>query len=118
MDFNAWGGVSRNGFVKKLYPIEIKSKFRIKHIVQVRVMVGRFAQYTKVLMKEYEGYEICPILAAVDISDEHRDLLWAEGIHVINVVDGKLFELATPSPADDDKSDNPGPVCIDVRRHQ
>ena len=89
MEVDAWG-VSRNG-TGAAYIVEIKSKFRDKHIKQVWQLVERF----RIHQSEYRARAVYPMLAVVDISDEGRAMVWNAGIHLIEIDDG-VFQYAKP----------------------
>ena len=97
-------GVSRDG-AKIAYIIETKTTFKEADIKQIKRTVESFRR-----VAGYEDHEICPILTAVNISEEACDRLWKqEGIHVITVTDGGLFDLATPPPVLSKEPKDPGP---------
>ena len=89
MEVDAWG-VSRNG-TGAAYIVEIKSKFRDKHIKQVWQLVERF----RIHQSEYRARAVYPMLAVVDISDKGRAMVWNAGIHLIEINDG-VFQYAKP----------------------
>ena len=89
VEVDAWG-LSRNG-MGTAYLVEIKSKFREKHIAQVWKQVERF----RIHYSEIWGRPVYPMLAVVDISDRGRKKVWNAGIHLIEVNDG-VFQYATP----------------------
>ena len=89
LEVDAWG-VSRNG-TGAAYLVEIKSKFRHKHIKQVWQLVERF----RIHKSEYRKRAVYPMLAVVDISDAGRATVWNAGIHLIEINDG-VFQYAKP----------------------
>ena len=89
LEVDAWG-VSRNG-TGAAYIVEIKSKFRDKHIKQVWQLVKRF----RVHKSKYRARAVFPMLAVVDISDKGRAMVWNAGIHLIEINDG-VFRYAQP----------------------
>ena len=90
LEVDAWG-LSRNG-TGAAYLVEIKSKFRDKHIEQVWQLVERFRSYQTDYREQRAVY---PMLAAVQISEEQRRKVWAAGIHLIDINDG-VFRYAEP----------------------
>ncbi len=89
LEVDAWG-VSRNG-TGAAYIVEIKSRFRKKHIKQVRQIVKRF----RIHKSKYRVRAVYPMLAVVDISDKGRAMVWNAGIHLIEINDG-VFRYAMP----------------------
>ena len=89
MEVDAWG-VSRNG-TGEAYIVEIKSRFREKHIKQVWQLVERF----RIHKSEFRKRAVYPVLAVVDISDAGRATVWNAGIHLIEINDG-VFQYAKP----------------------
>lgn len=90
LEVDAWGE-ARNGEAA-VYLIEIKSKFRPhKHIGQVWRHVEKFRRY----MPSYRDYDVYPMVAAVEISEDGRRDVWNNGIYLIDVADG-IFDLAKP----------------------
>ena len=90
LEIDAWGE-ARNGEAA-VYLVEIKSKLRTpKHIGQVWNQVEKFRRY----MPDYQGYDVSPMLAAVEITDDEREQVWKNGIYLIDVADG-VFDLAKP----------------------
>ncbi len=89
LEVDAWG-VARNG-VDAVYLVEIKSKFKPRHIRQIWRLVELFRHH----MSQYYHYSVFPILAVVEVSEAHRRQIWEQGIHVIDVADG-VFSLSRP----------------------
>ena len=89
MEVDAWG-VSRNG-TGEAYLVEIKSRFRKKHIKQIWQTVRRF----RIHKSRYRARAVYPMLAVVDISDKGRAMVWNAGIHLIEINDG-VFRYAQP----------------------
>ena len=89
VEVDAWG-LSRNG-TGTAYLVEIKSKFREKHIAQVWKQVERF----RIHYSEIRERPVYPMLAVVDISEEGREKVWNAGIHLIEIDDG-VFQYAKP----------------------
>ena len=89
VEVDAWG-LSRNG-TGTAYLVEIKSKFREKHIAQIWKQVERF----RIHYSEIWGRPVYPMLAVVDISDRGRKKVWNAGIHLIEINDG-VFQYAKP----------------------
>ena len=89
LEVDAWG-VSRNGN-GAAYLVEIKSKFRDKHIKQVWQLVKRF----RIHKSKYRARAVYPMLAVVDIDDKGRAMVWNAGIHLIEINDG-VFRYAQP----------------------
>ena len=89
MEVDAWGA-SRNG-TGAAYVVEIKRKFRKKHIKQVWQLVKRF----RIHKSRYRARAVYPMLAVVDISDAGRATVWNAGIHLIEINDG-VFRYAKP----------------------
>ena len=89
VEVDAWG-LSRNG-TGTAYVVEIKSKFREKHIAQVCKQVERF----RIHYSEIRERPVYPMLAVVDISEEGREKVWNAGIHLIEIDDG-VFQYAKP----------------------
>ncbi len=89
LEVDAWG-VARNG-VDAVYLVEIKSKFKPRHIRQIWRLVELFRHH----MSQYHQYSVFPILAVVEVSEAHRRQIWEQGIHVIDVADG-VFSLSRP----------------------
>ena len=87
MEVDAWG-VSRNG-TKAVYLVEVKSRFKPKHIKQVLRHVEQFRK----CFEQYRNREVYPVLAAVQISDRNRRRLWEAGVYLIDIADG-VFSLA------------------------
>ena len=71
--------------------MEIKRKFRKKHIKQVWQLVKRF----RIHKSRYRARAVYPMLAVVDISDAGRATVWNAGIHLIEINDG-VFRYAKP----------------------
>ncbi len=86
LEVDAWG-LSRNG-TGVAYIVETKSKFRDEHIEQIWKLVERFRCYR-------EEQAVYPMLAAVQISEEQRQRVWAEGIYLIDINEG-VFRYAEP----------------------
>ncbi len=86
LEVDAWG-LSRNG-TGAAYIVETKSKFRDEHIEQIWQLVERIRCYQ-------EEPAVYPMLAAVQISEEQRQRVWAAGIYLININDG-VFRYAKP----------------------
>ena len=89
---------SRDGIA---YIVETKANFEEADIKQIKRTVESFRRFLNSFetYEAYKDYEIYPILLTENISEEACDRLWnQERIHVINVTDGRLFELATPPP--------------------
>lgn len=86
---DGWG-VARNG-TGAVYLIEIKSRFKPRHIRQV----WRHVELFRRLNPEHQDSAVYPILAVVEIRDSHRDMIWQSGIHLIDVSDG-VFEWSRP----------------------
>ncbi len=89
LEVDAWG-VARNG-VEAVYLVEVKSRFRPRHIRQIWRQVELFRQY----MTMYCDHSVYPMLAVVEVSKAHRCQIWEQGIHVIDVADG-VFSLSSP----------------------
>ena len=89
VEVDAWG-LSRNG-TGTAYLVEIKSKFREKHIAQVWKQVERF----RIHYSEIWEQAVYPMLAVVDISEEGREKVWNAGFHLIEINDG-VFQYAKP----------------------
>ena len=89
LEIDGWG-VARNG-TKAAYLVEVKSRFKPEYIEQVLRHVEQFRK----CFEQYRHHEVYPIVAAVQISDEDRRLVWKAGIHLIDIADG-VFELTKP----------------------
>ena len=87
LEVDAWGK-ARNG-TGAAYLVEVKSKFKPKHIDQVFRIVEKFREYKP----EYRNQDVYPVLAVVEISARHRELVWSSGIYLIDIADG-VFRLA------------------------
>ena len=85
------GVVSRNG-MGTAYLVEIKSKFREKHIAS---RYGNRWSVFGFIIRKYWGRPVYPMLAVVDISEEGREKVWNAGIHLIEIDDG-VFQYAKP----------------------
>ncbi len=86
LQVDAWG-LSRNG-TGVAYIVKTKSKFRDEHIEQIWQLVELFRCYR-------EEQAVYPMLAAVQISEEQRQRVWAEGIYLIDINEG-VFRYAEP----------------------
>ena len=80
-------GVAQNG-VRAVYLVEIKSKFEMKHIEQVRRQVRKFRKY----FPQFENWGVYPVIAAVQITKKQRPKVWDSGVYLIEVSDG-VFRL-------------------------
>ena len=89
LEVDGWA-TARNG-TGAAFLVEIKSRFKPKHIKQVWRIVEKFRQYKT----EYRHQPVYPILAVVEITDRHREQVWNSGIYLIEIADG-VFEMAKP----------------------
>ena len=89
LEVDVWA-TARNG-TGAAFLVEIKSKFKPKHIKQVWRIVEKFRLYKT----DYRHQPVYPILAVVEITERHRELVWKSGIHLIDIADG-VFSLAKP----------------------
>ena len=89
LEVDGWA-TARNG-TGAAFLVEVKSRFKPKHIKQVWRIVEKFRQYKT----EYRHQPVYPILAVVEITDRHRELVWNSGIYLIEIADG-VFEMAKP----------------------
>ena len=89
LEVDGWA-TARNG-TGAAFLVEIKSRFKPKHIKQVWRIVEKFRQFKT----EYRHQPVYPILAVVEITDRHRELVWNSGIYLIEIADG-VFEMAKP----------------------
>ena len=87
LEVDAWA-TARNGS-GAAYLVEVKSRFKPKHINQVFRTVEKFREYRP----EYRNKDVYPMLAVVEISAGHRELVWGSGITLIDIADG-VFKLA------------------------
>ena len=88
LEVDEWGE-ARN-YEAAVYLVENKSKFRNqKHIGQIWRHVEKFRRY----MPEYRDYDVYPMVAAVETSENDREEFWKNGIYPIDVADG-VFDLA------------------------
>ena len=87
LEVDAWA-TARNGS-GAAYLVEVKSRFKPKHINQVFRIVEKFREYRP----EYRNKDVYPMLAVVEISAGHRELVWGSGITLIDIADG-VFKLA------------------------
>ena len=92
LEVDGWAK-SRNGS-GAAFLVEVKSKFKPKHIRQVWRTVEKFREFKL----EYRHREVYPILAVVEVKDSHRDLIWQSGIILFDIADG-VFKMPKP-PAD------------------
>ena len=82
LEVDGWAK-ARNGS-GAAYLVEVKSRFKPKHLRQVWRMVERFRQYKT----DYRHRSVYPMLAVVEISDRHRELVWDSGVYLIDIADG------------------------------
>ena len=86
LQVDAWG-IARNG-ARAIYLVEIKSKYRPKHIRQVRSHVEKFREY----FPQFKDYGVLSVIAVVEADKDERDEIWDAGIYVIEAADG-VFRL-------------------------
>ena len=86
LQVDAWG-IARNG-ARAIYLVEIKSKYRPKHIRQVRSHVEKFREY----YPQFKDYGVLSVIAVVEADKDERDEIWDAGIYVIEAADG-VFRL-------------------------
>ena len=86
LQVDAWG-IARNG-ARAIYLVEIKSKYRPKHIRQVRSQVEKFREY----FPQFKDYGVLSVIAVVEAEKDERDEIWDAGIYVIEAADG-VFRL-------------------------
>ena len=79
LEVDGWAK-ARNGS-GAAYLVEVKSRFKPKHLRQVWRMVERFRQYKT----DYRHRSVYPMLAVVEISDRHRELVWDSGVYLIDI---------------------------------
>ena len=89
LEVDGWAK-ARNG-TGAAFLVEIKSKFKPKHITQVWRLVEKFREYNP----DYRHRAVYPILAVVEIKNSHRELIWQSGIYLIDIADG-VFEMTEP----------------------
>ena len=82
LEVDGWAK-ARNGS-GAAYLVEVKSRFKPKHLRQVWRMVEKFRQYKT----DYRHRSVYPMLAVVEISDRHRELVWDSGVYLIDIADG------------------------------
>ena len=73
-------GLNRRG-TGTAYIVEVKSRFRDKHIGQTWELVEQFRS----CRPDYRDRSVYPMLAAVGISEAGHRKVWNAGIHQINI---------------------------------
>ena len=89
LQIDGWGK-ARNGS-DAAFLVEIKSRFKPKHIRQVWRIVEKFREYNP----EYRNRAVYPLLAVVEVENSHRELIWQSGIYLIDIADG-VFKMEKP----------------------